>query len=229
MYEPNAQLQGLIIEVSPNATDGSWQRIGNGTSAAPFATGWTEINLSAALLTTLQRFVRVQLPTSMGSCALAQAEFHGRYEPAGGMDNCTVSVSVTSRTGIAAAHLHSAYAYSADNTPVVASVSPAYGTAAGGTTVTISGMNLPTSVDDAIVMVDGVECVVSSAAGDSVVCVTGERGTIPRQSSFVVASHTHGYGIVSRNAFMYKDRWSSRVTWAGVRFWFFAESIALTP
>lgn len=212
-YQPTKQLERLTVEVSPNATYDSWQPVGNGTSAAPFATGWTEVNLAA---TPAHRFVRVRLPTSRKKCALAEVEFHGRSQPIGGTDNCTVIASVMSRSGSVAANMSAVYSYSSNHTPVVSHVSPTYGSAAGGTTITISGSNLPASAADAVIMIDGVNCEVTSANSSSVECVTGARVLIPVRKSFRVTSRSMGYGLAPGGGFMYKDRWSSRVTWAGV-------------
>lgn len=211
-YEPQKQLQGLTVDLSPNGTDGSWQRVGDGASAAPFATGWTEVNLEAA---PLQRFVRVTLPASSGRCSLAEASFEGRMQPFDGLEQCDVTVSIKSSSGSAAATRADSYSFDADSTPAVVAVTPSYGSAAGGTTVVIEGSGLPTSVADAVVEVDGVACEVTSATAEALECITGERPGVPEARQFRVASRSQGDASVAGPGFVYKDLWSSRITWAG--------------
>eukprot|EP00892_Ulva_mutabilis_P008258 jgi/Ulvmu1/5804/UM025_0059.1 len=212
-YEPQSQLQSMTIDVSPNATDGSWQTVGDGSSAAPFATGWTDVNLNA---TSMQRYVRVRLSKSRARCAVAEAVFEGRMTPLSGVENCNINATVATRSGNTVASLAHAYSFALNHTPIAAAVTPAYGTAAGGTTVTISGAQLPASTADAVVEIDGVECTVTSATTQVIECVTGARPVIPSARSFRVRSRSKGDALLTVPGFMYKDLWSSRVTWAGV-------------
>lgn len=213
-YEPQQQLTGMTIDVSPNATDGSWQRVGNGTSAAPFATGWTEVNLEP---TQMYRFVRIRMDTS-SRCAIAEAGFEGRMRPSGSLEQCNVTASVVGRQGSPSvtATLARAYTFAVSHTPTVTAVTPAYGSAAGGTPVTIQGTNLPESMEDALVEIDGITCEVTSASAEALECITGERPVVPEVQSFRVASSSSGNATIMGEGFKYKDLWSSRVTWAGL-------------
>eukprot|EP01034_Spumella_vulgaris_P036305 gene36305-44789_t len=56
--------------------------------------------------------------------------------------------------------------------PVVMSVSPAFGSIAGGTTVTIGGSGFSTNMTDNVVYVGGKQCTVTSAKVGTIVCVT---------------------------------------------------------
>jgi hypothetical protein len=108
-----------------------------------------------------------------------------------------------------------AYTYAAATTPVISNVDPSFGTAAGGTTITIRGSSLPADVADAAVVVDGVNCDITAASASEVVCTSGVRQAVPSAASFSVHSRTHGSAVLAGHTFRYMDRWSSRVTWAG--------------
>lgn len=129
------------------------------------------------------------------------------------------------------------------------------------------GTNLPTTVSDAQVLVDGVDCVVGTVSATQLTCTTGPR---PSNSTlgFTLASLSRGMAetkvlihlsspergaIVGRNMsgtvlyprfvltvlwyltksvlqgdeFVYKDRWSDRVTWAGEPPPFEGESVVI--
>lgn len=50
------------------------------------------------------------------------------------------------------------FTYAVDHTPVVTSVSPRHGSSLGGTRVTLTGQNLPTTIDDVQIEFSGVPC-----------------------------------------------------------------------
>lgn len=210
-WEPHEQLSGLVVEVSDDRN--TWQEMVKGKSAAPFTTGWTELNIDSHHRS---RYLRVRIEKSGNSCAIPEIEFIGATKPMTGPDACDIGVTVFSRSGSVSVLETGAYSYDKAVTPVVTSISPSYGTAAGGTSVTITGQNLPLSVEDAYVDVDGVQCSIMEASSTAIVCLTGERQSIPDEISFSVSSVAYGLAVLGDNTFAYKDLWSSRVTWAGL-------------
>lgn len=66
--------------------------------------------------------------------------------------------------------------YSSSATSTVTSVSPQFGTSAGGETLTITGTNFGASVS---VHIDGIECTVQSQTATQITCETGLRATPP--------------------------------------------------
>lgn len=209
-WEPAAQLSSLTVDVSNDSV--SWERVADGTAAAPFATGWTEFNVDSQ---EKNRYVRVRISKAGNDCIIPEVEFIGVTQPLSGPEDCNVTIKVSSQSGIATANQADAYSYSEAVTPTVTNVSPQYGSASGGTPMTISGQNLPESTKDAIVEIDGVPCVVMSASRSTLICVTGERPGIPEKNSITVASLSYGQAMLGDSTFAYKDLWSSRVTWAG--------------
>jgi hypothetical protein len=54
-------------------------------------------------------------------------------------------------------------------------ISPRYGPVTGGTSVTFTGTNFPTSTSVYTITLDGINCPVSAATSTSVTCTTGSR------------------------------------------------------
>lgn len=213
MWEPESQISGLVVDVSNDALD--WDRVVHGESAAPYATGWTELNIDS---TEKHRYVRVQITNRGNSCIVPELQFIGVTRPTMEPDDCAISITVFSQSGIASINRTSMYSYDSTVTPEVSSVSPSYGTAAGGTSVMILGKNLPESTKDALVKIDGVPCTVNTTSSTALTCVTGARLSIPDTTSFSVSSLSYGMAELGSNTFAYKDLWSSRITWAGTPF-----------
>jgi len=119
---------------------------------------------------------------------------------------------------LATATSPASYSFDLSLTPTITGVSPSYGTALGGTLITISGTRLPTSLP-ASVVVNGVPCAVQTVTdGSSLTCITGPRGPI-QPSSFSVSSLGAGGSLAGKavyNAsltFEYIDAWSAISTW----------------
>ena len=120
--------------------------------------------------------------------------------------------------------LNSAVAYSSDSTPRVLSVSPARGSTAGGTLVTImvDGSGAPPGT--VVVSLAGIPCNVTAvewaAVGGRVMCVTGAHGPTGAQQSGVgplrLVVEGSGAAVVNESVhFEYVDLWSARTTWGG--------------
>ncbi len=69
--------------------------------------------------------------------------------------------------------------YSLAATPLVTSVTPAFGSSLGGTVVTITGSGFAVAGTDPVVVINSVPCAVTSASATSVTCVTGVRPAPP--------------------------------------------------
>ena len=111
------------------------------------------------------------------------------------------------------------YLYSSEDTPVVTSISPPYGSSLGGTDLTIKGVGLPDSTAAADVKINGRPCVIKSAAanGKEVVCTTSERTDFRPLSVNVRNTDSRdgvGYALHDRAVnYRYLDRWSQVNTW----------------
>jgi hypothetical protein len=86
------------------------------------------------------RYARIQ--AGQANCLFAEMQFVGVLVPGSGPANCDVNVNTVSGYGtlIRTAKLSVAYNYSATQTPQVRSVVPIFGSAAGGTELTITGV-----------------------------------------------------------------------------------------
>lgn len=136
--------------------------------------------------------------------------------PTSGPSDCDVDVYVATSTGYVTATKESAYSYSTSLTPFIDSISPTFGTAAGGTTITLGGSNLPEDIDDVIVTIDGVECAVQATSVTEITCVAGPKPEVLDGFGMYVASKTNGAARIETDEFVYMDKWSDRITWAGV-------------
>jgi hypothetical protein len=122
-----------------SADKSTWQEVADGTDAHPYATGWSEINVNS---TSSWRYARIQ--SGRTSCMFAEMQFVGVLVPTSGPENCDVNVTAITEDGtmVRTAKLSAAYNYSAAHTPQVRSVEPNFGTAAGGTQLKVTGVQL---------------------------------------------------------------------------------------
>jgi hypothetical protein len=60
-------------------------------------------------------------------------------------------------------------------TPTLDSISPRYGSVYGGDYITFTGEGFSDNIDDITVLIDDIECVVSSASTTEIVCLTGDK------------------------------------------------------
>ena len=71
-------------------------------------------------------------------------------------------------------------------TTVITDIDPPFGSSAGSDSIHLTGTNFGS---DVAVMIDGVECVVSSQTATDVYCTTGMRASPPAEgNSFIVTS-----------------------------------------
>eukprot|EP00040_Diaphanoeca_grandis_P004673 m.29668 g.29668 ORF g.29668 m.29668 type:complete len:4542 (+) comp16144_c0_seq1:223-13848(+) len=111
------------------------------------------------------------------------------------------------------------FEFKEDATGTVTSITPRFGSSLGGTSVTIDGENLPTSIDNTDVLVNGQPCEVTKVTdGTSIECTTASRGHIQdmKPLGLVVRDLKAGMGNAVSNMstrFRYLDRWSDVTTW----------------
>lgn len=73
-------------------------------------------------------------------------------------------------------------------TTSLAAISPRYGPVTGGTSVTFSGTNFPTSTGLYTITLDGIDCPVSAATSTSVTCTTGSRpGLVATKTEILIS------------------------------------------
>ena len=100
-----------------------------------------------------------------------------------------------------------AVTYDHSATTIINSISPAFGTSAGGTEITLTGTNIGTAV---IVEIDGVNCVVDSGAQTStqVTCTTGVRPSAPESGNSMKMTSDGSKVHIATDIFLYVDRWT---------------------
>jgi len=165
------------------------------------------------------RYLRYRAPA--GRCRVNEIEFEGVTRSTSTSGECAVAVSLPAGTAGEAVVMDvstlGTVDYSADSTPTYAGISPVYGTALGGTSITITGTNFGSSVatSDVTVALNGVPCTVTSASATEIVCTSGVRDRIREPTVDVTVA---GQGTAMGNStiyFRYLDLWSARTTWAG--------------
>ncbi len=100
------------------------------------------------------------------------------------------------------------------DTPTVTKIDPQYGSPAGSTLVTLNGTGFGTDTSAISIIVDGVECVVQTATGTAITCLTGARPSIPSSTNFSV-SVSQNRATLTCAPFTYAYRWSDPDTWGG--------------
>jgi len=104
--------------------------------------------------------------------------------------------------------------YKGSLTPSLSAISPRFGTVVGGTEVTFTGTDFTSDTSLYSIIIDGIDCPVSSADSTSVTCTTGSRPGLVESSLEIKID---GKGLVSNNdmLFRYVSVWSSDTTWGG--------------
>ena len=101
--------------------------------------------------------------------------------------------------------------------PKLTNVSPNRGGSAGGTRVTLTGVNFSSNVDDLSVVIKGVPCPIKSASETEITCETdayrGEKVPVIPQVFVEGAGYATAPADDESVTFWYIDRWSSQFTW----------------
>ena len=99
-------------------------------------------------------------------------------------------------------------------TPSLDEINPRFGTVVGGTAVTFTGTGFSEDSSKYTIILDGVNCPVTSASTTSVTCTTGKRPGLVETSLYI---YIEGKGLVSlkEKAFIYVNMWSADTTWGG--------------
>jgi plastocyanin len=176
------------------------------------------------------RYIRYVGPAG-GRCEMTQLEFYGFQ--AGESNSCTVEVSSTNPRSHPAAGPMSTdhrvisnvesdfkFTFEHDLTGVVTAIHPRFGSSLGNELITVIGKNLATTVDDAMVMLNGKMCVIQSVESDgtAIECITSPRGKLNEMKplSLVVSNAASGMGdAISMQTVRYRylDRWSAVNSW----------------
>eukprot|EP01062_Namystynia_karyoxenos_P055443 TRINITY_DN4628_c0_g1_i1.p1 TRINITY_DN4628_c0_g1~~TRINITY_DN4628_c0_g1_i1.p1 ORF type:complete len:4446 (+),score=1210.10 TRINITY_DN4628_c0_g1_i1:73-13338(+) len=224
---------------------GGWRLLHNVTQIPP--TGWSKIVLGDdALKIPPASEVRMR-PVEGERIGLTELRIIG-FETASGVRTasdgnalCNVAVNVTVQPpwpqpagDPVIVTKDGAVRYEIALTPIVHAFAPEYGTAAGGTLISIFGERLAaTGGGTPEVKVDDVPCtgvrtractaaesqgMPAGAADCSVVmCTTGARPQLPDESKVgvTVSIPGKGWAHIAVDPFMYADLWSSALTWRG--------------
>ncbi|KAG9478621.1 hypothetical protein GDO78_012332 [Eleutherodactylus coqui] len=110
--------------------------------------------------------------------------------------------------------INNSFTYSSALTPVIYNVTPKRGGTAGGTRLTITGIQFSPNTSVITITIAHSVCDVQSANSTQIVCITSAHSPSQRAK---VTVHIEGQGIAKMdNAdFLYIDVWSSRYTWGG--------------
>ena len=95
------------------------------------------------------------------------------------------------------------------------SISPRYGTVRGGTVVTFTGTNFVADPTQYSIIIDGVNCPVSSATTTQIQCTTGKRPGIIAEQTLTMTINNMGAVSTMGLTYMYANLWSDTITWGG--------------
>ena len=125
---------------------------------------------------------------------------------------CTTQVVLNNTV---AAKLSGAVTYQDSLTPMLQSISPRYGTVRGGTVVTFTGTNFVADPTQYSIIIDGVNCPVSSATTTQIQCTTGKRPGIIAEQTLTMTINNMGAVATMGLTYMYANLWSDTITWGG--------------
>ena len=139
--------------------------------------GWNYYDLATPLKFRYYRFKG----SGVGSCNVGEFVMIGQVAINNNANTyqCTPSLTV----GTITTSLSNPVTYSASSTPLLTNITPRFGTVKGGTSVTFTGSNLPTSTGSVTILIDNIACTVTAATSTAVTCTTGPRpGLFPDTS-----------------------------------------------
>ncbi|CAF0745209.1 unnamed protein product [Adineta steineri] len=174
---------------------------GGGQVVTVTGDGFNTPNISVTVCNTACQSVSVVSNTQL-TCVTPAAT----YQVADKVCSLTVTVGSLSQSA--------SYTYQASLTASVTSVSPARGGTGGGTTLTITGTNFPSTASGVNVSIAGVSCIVQTVSSTSITCFTGSYSQTTIQAP-VIVNVVNGGNALGSAQFQYIDLWSSPWTWGG--------------
>jgi hypothetical protein len=214
-----------------NSASGPWNTLLTIGAAESVTDGWNvyELGFQRNNLANHPKYRYLRWQAAVGSsCKAMELEFVG-LSLIDGSEPTSCPVSVTTQLPVVLPFITSAVTIgpvvastnitlSSALTPAVVNISPNFGTALGGDTITITGVGFRAGSGLEAVRFNGMDCVVAAFNESQILCVTGRRSTI---LPFSVEVIVRGIGAaVVRNPqltyFSYLDRWSSLTTWANL-------------
>ena len=172
------------------------------------------------------RYVRYH--SAAKRCSLAFLEFSGIAASPDGVCGVAVEIQATLShashgpvaTNRSVTHSEftniASYSYSTAQTPEVTAIEPRFGSSLGGTSVTLTGAGLPTTIATAMVELNDRDCAVTAVSddGSSVTCTTSPRADFRPLSVAAWDSSGVGQSVNNRTVYYrYLDRWSETSTW----------------
>ena len=219
---PRSYLQGMQIGIgNSRSAEGTFGLLHN-VSYIP-GTGWTKLTMNDSI--PHGRYIRFFSPDRRIAMSEVLVRGHLLVDSSVYVNGtCPVTASVVApstwpepvHTAVTADSSINGVAY-APIEPVITAFDPPYGTAAGGTVVTMTGERLDGTGPPEVVM-DGVPCEVVEATSTRIACKTGPRPLVPTDTltvGVVVRVPVRGYASVTADPFLYADKWSSTLTWGG--------------
>ena len=176
--------------------------------------GWNEYDFTTALESTSYRFSF----TSANACQMSEVELIGYVIEENGDMTKTCGITLYGLGGDSFVISGANVTYEDTATAIVTDISPDMGSVRGGETITITGSNFSTVTSEISVLIDEIECVITSATSTEIVCVTGARPSVPEQHSTVIyfsGTTQNGYAVMQGNEYIYANFWSDIDTWVG--------------
>lgn len=174
--------------------------------------GWNYKTLSTPSEYYQYRFYRFK-GTHREACQFGEIKFKGveTINDNNADYNCPANVVID---GEVAQTYDAAVEFKSTLTPTLTSISPKYGTVAGGTSVTFTGTGFSSTPSDVTVTIDGVDCPVSSSTSTSIVCTTGNRPGTP-DPTLTITIANKGNVATQGLRYTYGRYWSDINTWGG--------------
>lgn len=104
--------------------------------------------------------------------------------------------------------------YLGSATPLLTNIEPRFGRVVGGTEVTFTGTTFSPVKEDVTVVIDGINCAVTSSSTTEIKCTTGKRPGLV-MTSLDISIKDYGSVSLQQKVFTYVNAWSDDTTWGG--------------
>lgn len=168
--------------------------------------GWNVIKSTSD---TAYRYLRFK-HNSTSNCSIAEFQVFGILYSTASVTLASTTTDVILVDGFNTKTFTGYVDYQNVKTPTVNTVSPRFGDAAGGYTLTLTGTNLDAGTPS--ISIDGVNCPVASSTATTIVCNVAARTTTPTIDNTFVVKIGPSTAIL-KDIFYYVLKWSSASTW----------------
>jgi hypothetical protein len=208
----NKQTNFVNIMKFQSSSDGStWTDVF--AAATDMREGWNEYTQTSVLKKQYYRFYS----SNNSACQIAEIELWGNEVEDSTATSKTCDVVVTVPGGETQTFA-GGVVYKDSATSKVTKITPRYGNYKGGETITFEGTGFSSAPSEAKILIDGVECSVTSATSTAVQCTTGARPSINANPSTILTfsgSTQNGHASMQGHSYRYANYWSDIDTWSG--------------